>query len=965
MASVSPAGKRGASPRRFSGFFAPASSPPGSLAAVDEECVAAGVLPVCRVGDRVLALFYNATGGKKKNFLVDFGGCKERSSSQSSPSPSTPTLCRQSSPVPPADAQISSGASALSLSSSLSVPGEEHARLEARKKGGTKQGPGWEADDACAAREVWEETDQLWGLVASHLHAQPHFRKRRREDAGKGREGRERGGNVPQAAGDSGGDRAQTGKQEKDKTHSKKTEAEDSDLELEENRKRWRDEVCSWLTSLPTLASFSRSKYRCFIKPFPAFFPLLFMNLRGEEGDGGLRNRRFVWVDVDALVPDEVRVAESRAELGKRGASDEAKEPRPPACRALERVARQPDAEEDDRDKREHEGREGRVPGVGTEIGTEKTTEGLRQSQTKPRVSPAPCSLPPLHYRLRHPQLGAILQDVKRKLQENDGRTPAGKLSSPLASLARRSSSSPSSAYSTCCSSPPSSSPCASSPSSLSPSPFSLSPFSFASGSASFRAGSPRPGQPLLSLLLPSRGRVLDRREDVEDYLLAHVFGLLSRCRAVPETTQAGKREGGSDGRGEAERERSERSAAEGRQAESEEARNRKRWLFPNFHGAPTALGRLTKSEDWRHASVIWIDPGLPGKEALLDGTLLALMREDELATKTFLTLPSFWETSEEGEKEKAEEREAERKGKGEREETEESEEAARTPKFGDDSAPSSAPPGEERKVFLVLKARDAAGEHRELFAVDEKPLEDLQSFQVDIAVVGCGAVTPDGLLLGRPRAAEPRSPAAVWTVAHDLQVLEGFLPLSSPPAQRLRAAQTSCGETREAGGQTAGLGDAGAEVRRQTVRISDRFEAEAQRVAAEAKRLGGEEEKGHAPVHGNADSQRSPDSLQIREKGEESAPCSDVCAEKRVPLGSGGLVSFLAHAVEQINREILSGQAFSSAWGRRRGAAEQREKEREKERENVRVRRGDEPVLDRADKIATPSRCWFPQTTQ
>ncbi|KFG60725.1 hypothetical protein TGRUB_224830 [Toxoplasma gondii RUB] len=956
------------------------SMPASSFTMEDEECVAAGILPVCRVGNRVLALFYNATGGKKKNFLVDFGGCKERSA-RSPPPPSTPSLSPPASPVLPAcssslpSSSLPHCASRVSPPSAAplsSAPGEDQARVEARKKRetkrATKQGDEWEADGECAAREVWEETDQLWGLVAGYfLQAEPPLRKRRRADADKSGEDGGHENCVTRVTGKkAGGNHGQTnGKKEKKRLPKRRETEEGSDEEVEERRQRWKAEICSWLMSIPTLATFSRSKYRCYIKEFPAFFPLLFMNLRGEEGEGWTRNRRFLWVDVDAFVTsEEGQNSESLAAPGERVQNGEAKQAKAPPNLGEGQVATPSKTRgSESEDKREEEGR---VPIDGSEETQNKPPEAISRIHSKHRVvPPTPNSVPPLHYRLRHPRLGAILQDVKRKLlTENGGEAHEGKgFSSSRGSrsspLPHRSSSHPASpAFSACTSAPPSASP-----GSASSSPFVSSSSLSDSVSGSVSSGALRLGRPLLPLLLPSRSHVLESREQVEEYLLSHVFDLLSRCRILSE--QDGK--GGLDGAGrdggrtempnekagetgkndrdkqqaDAFGERSEGRGVEGLSPKEErEGTGKRRHSPPDFHGAPKALRRLMESEEWRQASVIWLDPCLPGKEALLDGSLLDVMREEELANQTFLTLPSFWADADTREAERKEQREEERR------ETEEREKREREAKAGGATMTQSRL---DDKVVL-LKARVAArSEFRKLLVVEEKPLKDLQSFQVDIAVVGCGAVTPDGLLLGRSRAAEPRSPAAVWTVAHDLQVLEGFLPLSSTLAQQ-RSISHRVGDACRAAGR-AGCREEGEEEARgkQTEGTGEPEDAEK---IPKANGLGDNEEKGSKPEQGQDKTVNARQSTcQQDKKGEDRvSPLSD-CSLDKAPQGSGDIASFLASAVEEINRELESSKAFSELWGSKPGVTANAQHDKDAHRR-----------LEIADKVATPSRCWNPQ---
>ncbi|KEP67421.1 UNVERIFIED_CONTAM: hypothetical protein HHA_224830 [Hammondia hammondi] len=953
------------------------STSASSFTMEDEECVAAGILPVCRVGNRVLALFYNATGGKKKNFLVDFGGCKERSA-RSSPPPSTPSLSPPVSPVLPAAAVSPPSASSVPLSPSRmplsSAPGEEQARVKSRKKCETKQGPEWEADEACAAREVWEETNQLWGLVAGHfLQAEPPLRKRRRDDADKGGEdGDHENCETRVTDKKAGGKNAQTeGKKEKKRLPKRRETEEGSDEEVEERRQRWKAELCSWLMSIPTLATFSRSKYRCYIKEFPAFFPLLFMNLRGEEGEGWTRNRRFLWVDVDALVPsEEGQNSESLAAPGERIQNGEAMQAKPPPKWEQGQVATPSKTRENEsEDKREEEGR---VPTVGSEETQTKPPEALSRIHSKHRVvSTTPNSVPPLHYRLRHPRLGEILQDVKRKLlTENGGEahegkgfsSPRGSRSSPLPH--RSSSHSASPAFSACNSTPPSASSCC-----ASSSPFVSSSLS-ASASASVSSGSLRFGRPLLPLLLPSRGHVLDSREQVEEYIVSHAFDLLSRCRLLSGQKNGkgdpdgAERDGGActempnekagetrkndrDKQADACGERSEGRGVEGVSSkEKREGTDKRRHSPPNFHGAPKALRRLMESEEWRQASVIWLDPCLPGKEALLDGSLLTVMREEELANQTFLTLPSFWADADTSEAERKEQREDERRETDEREEREEREREATA--GGATMTQSRA----DDKVIL-LKAREAAGgEPRKLLVVEVKPLKDLQTFQVDIAVVGCGAVTPDGLLLGRSRAAEPRSAAAVWTVAHDLQVLEGFLPLSSTLAQQ-RSTSDRVGDTCRAAGHAVCREEGEVAARGKQTEGSGELE-DAEKIA-KANRLGDNEERGSEPEQGQEKTLNARQSTCPQEKKWESraAPLSDCCLVK-APQGSGDIASSLARAVEEINRELEASKAFSESWGSRPGVAANSQDEKDAPRR-----------LAVADKVATPSRCWSPQKVE
>lgn len=159
--------------------------------------MASGILPVCRVKDQVLVLLYNATGGRKARHLVDFGGRKER---QLSSGLNTPSLsCREgdpcTSPTPQPSANFSSPiplvapppssppTSCRTEQEELRAVGPSQSRgAETRKKSRKKQsrgGDGWEDDESCAARELWEETGGCWGLTTPTAFA---FCGRRHEE---------------------------------------------------------------------------------------------------------------------------------------------------------------------------------------------------------------------------------------------------------------------------------------------------------------------------------------------------------------------------------------------------------------------------------------------------------------------------------------------------------------------------------------------------------------------------------------------------------------------------------------------------------------------------------------------------------------------------------------------------------------------------------------------------------------
>lgn len=168
----------------------------------------------------MLVLLYNATGGRKSRYLIDFGGKKERQihpSNRTSPSLSSPqkhpsscclctTLEQQQDPPPLPVAPSALPSSLLSPSPCQANPwgndtqGKEEeeqtavtaspkvseTERTARQKKKTRGGDDWEDDECCAAREFWEETGSFWGLATSA--ALTSFSRRDGEETGQRKE---------------------------------------------------------------------------------------------------------------------------------------------------------------------------------------------------------------------------------------------------------------------------------------------------------------------------------------------------------------------------------------------------------------------------------------------------------------------------------------------------------------------------------------------------------------------------------------------------------------------------------------------------------------------------------------------------------------------------------------------------------------------------------------------------------
>ncbi|PHJ21597.1 hypothetical protein CSUI_004561 [Cystoisospora suis] len=329
----------------------------------EDCCAASGILPVCRMGDQVLVLLYNATGGRKSRYLIDFGGRKERlihPSNPTSPSLSSPqehpssssclstTLQQQQEPPlplapsatpssllsPPSQASPSGGdrkgKKEKEQTAVTASPKASETERKSRQKKTTRGGDGWEDDECCAARELWEETGSCWGLATSTVLTS--FPRKDGEETRQRTEsrGEEDVSQVVERAGQSKSI-LEIGPNEQPRSedglssllHGEKEQRQHNG-DVTRPRREPADKVCKdqevdrlpdssldplrqaflqLLRRLPVLASFEHTKYRCLVKEFPFFLPLSFLNLRGEEGPTGLsRNRRFVWVNIDALI---------------------------------------------------------------------------------------------------------------------------------------------------------------------------------------------------------------------------------------------------------------------------------------------------------------------------------------------------------------------------------------------------------------------------------------------------------------------------------------------------------------------------------------------------------------------------------------------------------------------------------------------------------------------------------------
>ncbi|KAL8426523.1 hypothetical protein Efla_004888 [Eimeria flavescens] len=234
-----------------------------------------GVLPVTRLRGEWHGLFYNATGGPKAGFLTDFGGRREfidKSSGLLSP--------------PPLPSGIRPAAHTL------------------------------ESLNACAARELYEETAGLWGLaellkppvLPRQLAGRPPVmpatgKKKKKKTRNKGRM-------VQTAAGTQnaeslsveheGGKEGNEGNEEKVEggKGGKEEKEEKGSLKKREDESLGNTEGAD---PIEELVGYSiRSKYRCSMRHFPELPSSLYCNLRGEEGVGAERNRRFFVLNMNA-----------------------------------------------------------------------------------------------------------------------------------------------------------------------------------------------------------------------------------------------------------------------------------------------------------------------------------------------------------------------------------------------------------------------------------------------------------------------------------------------------------------------------------------------------------------------------------------------------------------------------------------------------------------------------------------
>ncbi|KAL8270909.1 hypothetical protein Esti_005163 [Eimeria stiedai] len=234
--------------QRVSMSFSPSNpvtsvpSPPVS----NTELTSAGVLPFTRLGgSRWCALLYNATGGTKAKCLTDFGGRREYV---------LPCGCLAP-PPPPSGLRPAS-----------------HTL---------------ERPDACAARELFEESSALWGLGQ---FLQPPVKPKPRAAAP-----------VYQYS-SSGENKGKRGQKARPKQENNAAADDSNHVSIRHNADAANtcNPMENLLSACEELGVMERDRYKCSIRHVPVLPCSLFCNLRGEEGAGAERNRRFILLDTSA-----------------------------------------------------------------------------------------------------------------------------------------------------------------------------------------------------------------------------------------------------------------------------------------------------------------------------------------------------------------------------------------------------------------------------------------------------------------------------------------------------------------------------------------------------------------------------------------------------------------------------------------------------------------------------------------
>ncbi|PHJ20228.1 hypothetical protein CSUI_005936 [Cystoisospora suis] len=416
-----------------------------------------------------------------------------------------------------------------------------------------------------------------------------------------------------------------------------------------------------------------------------------------------------------------------------------------------------------------------------------------------------------------------------------------------------------------------------------------------------------------LQALLPTRYSFLQSVSSLESYFCQHVYGLLSRCRALPgeahekvgKTKERRKEEVTPKPAAERER-REERTPShqnhdsldkeEERKDKQEERDYKERNKPPQFKGAIRATRHLLETDAWKRAKVVWVDLDFPSLQWLLS--------EEATQDKIFLTPPppttepflltrlptvytlgdvptsqSFDGKGVQTEDMKKKKTELEKssslsscncnnpggvhkagteitKTEGSHGETQattaplieettfdgdeyENREKKRTREACGTSDSSDGRTGESTSVvtkegevaYVVWKFSRQHKAHVVVLQQGDAESASRESFgglSVDIVLASCSAVTPEGCIFGtRPSYFEtdPSQRPTVMTIAHDLQILEGFTPVVTHTSPRPNAvydfassvpfvASSSAGEAGEQRDASSALRDAPAGVK-------------------------------------------------------------------------------------------------------------------------------------------------------